>query len=149
MKADTCTTEKEVHEMHDQMIISFTKRMRNVRNTRVYSKQVIRAIDYISEHHTPFMEEYLNFNDVLSEIFSKDGAEGAEDAKPVADEFLIESVYEGLLSAAEAMNLDEVEEILNELKDYAIPDSEKDKFDAIYKSVDNFDYDGIIAALKS
>ena len=108
-----------------------------------------KNIDYISEHHTPFMEEYLNFNDVLSEIFSKDGAEGAEDAKPVADEFLIESVYEGLLSAAEAMNLDEVEEILNELKDYAIPDSEKDKFDAIYKSVDNFDYDGIIAALKS
>ncbi|WP_044974540.1 AraC family transcriptional regulator [Ruminococcus sp. HUN007] len=61
MKADTCNTEKEVHEMHDQMIISFTKRMRNVRNTRVYSKQVIRAIDYISEH----LHDKIKMQDVV------------------------------------------------------------------------------------
>lgn len=61
MKADTCTTEEEVHDMHDQMIISFTKRMRNVRNTRVYSKQVIKAIDYISEH----LHDKIKMQDVV------------------------------------------------------------------------------------
>ncbi len=61
MKADVCSEEKEVHEIHDQMIMSFTKRMRRVKNSKIYSKQVIKAIDYISEH----LHDKIKMQDVV------------------------------------------------------------------------------------
>lgn len=50
MKADKCKTEAEIRRAHNEMIDCYTRNMRRVRNSGVYSKQVVRAIDYISEH---------------------------------------------------------------------------------------------------
>lgn len=49
-KADKCKAEAEVRKVHDEMIDCYTRNMRRVRNSGVYSKQILRAIDYISEH---------------------------------------------------------------------------------------------------
>lgn len=50
MKADECNTEKEIHTLHFEMIEAFTKKMGRVKLGGVYSKQIIKAVDYINCH---------------------------------------------------------------------------------------------------
>ncbi len=68
--------------------------------------------------------------------------------RAVADRVLMESVYEGLQEAAEAMDLDAIEEIMEEISDYAIPKEEQERFKAIETAVENLDYQGVLKALK-
>ena len=50
MQADECKTVEEVHAVHAEMLKIYTRKMRYVHSGKAYSKQVINAIDYISEH---------------------------------------------------------------------------------------------------
>ncbi|MBQ8961228.1 MAG: helix-turn-helix transcriptional regulator [Ruminococcus sp.] len=50
MKTDKCRTEAEIRAVHLDMIEGYTKRMRQVRLSGVYSKQIVRAVDYIVSH---------------------------------------------------------------------------------------------------
>lgn len=50
MKADNYNTKEEIHNLHHNMIIKFTKRMYSINNNRIYSKHIVKAIDYISDH---------------------------------------------------------------------------------------------------
>ncbi|MGN1410954.1 MAG: AraC family transcriptional regulator [Oscillospiraceae bacterium] len=50
LKADNCNNQNDIHKLHYEMIIKFTKRMYSINNEKVYSKQIVRAIDYISDH---------------------------------------------------------------------------------------------------
>lgn len=78
MKADECTTEDQVHGIHSEMIESYTRHMRVVLNSGVYSKQIVKAIDYISEHlHSRIMiEDAANYLDIspayLSRLFKSE-----------------------------------------------------------------------------
>ena len=106
-----------------------------------------KDLEYIKKNHSPFMQEYQKFRDALGEIFEDKNA-GAQEEKPLADPYLIQSVYEGAQEAAEDMDCDAVEEILNEIESYAIPEEEQWTMDAIRKCAENFDYDGILEVLK-
>lgn len=104
--------------------------------------------DYIKEHHDDFISEYKSYKDVLKEIFKKDVSEETDAPdKPMADALLMESFYEGLLDAANAMDCEAVEEVLREMEGYAIPESDKEKFEALCEKADAFDYDGIVTIL--
>ena len=78
MKGDECQNEADVHTVHSEMLIGFTKRMRAVRSDKIYSKPIIQAIDYISEHlHNRIMiqevAEYLNLSvSYLSRLFKSE-----------------------------------------------------------------------------
>lgn len=50
LRADECRTEEGVHSIHTEMVEGYTRSMRRVNNSRIYSKQIVRALDYISEH---------------------------------------------------------------------------------------------------
>ncbi len=50
IRADECRSVKAVHEVHTAMLEGYTRKMRLVRNKGIYSKQIVRAIDYISDH---------------------------------------------------------------------------------------------------
>lgn len=50
MKADQCQNESEVRKIHVEMIECYTKRMRKIKLDGVYSKQVVRAIEYMIRH---------------------------------------------------------------------------------------------------
>lgn len=104
---------------------------------------------YIREHHAALMEQYRKLGEAVAAALDEGSEEIPEssDEKPVADKFLIQSVYEGLKEAADAMSCDEIEEILEELSDYTIPDEEKEKLDEIRKKAGEYDYDGILAIL--
>ncbi len=50
MRADKASTEEEVRTLHTEMIEKYTTNMRRVKLSGVYSKQIVRAIDYIISH---------------------------------------------------------------------------------------------------
>lgn len=50
MKADKSSSVAQLHAIHAEMIEGYTRRMRRVRNSRIYSKQIVRTLDYISDH---------------------------------------------------------------------------------------------------
>lgn len=102
-------------------------------------------IDYIRQHHQGLIEQYLEYKDKLKDLYSDD-TEISED-KIEADSFLMESVYEAIANAAKDMDIDAVEEAFNEIADYAIPESEKEKTDAIKEALNSYDYDTILEIL--
>jgi hypothetical protein len=86
----------------------------------------------------------------MAEIFADDSEENSDDNNsPVADDYLMKSIYEGLKEAADNMDCDAIESMLNELKEYKIPDSEKERFSVICEKAGNFDYDGIKELLEN
>ena len=102
-----------------------------------------KNIDYIAENHDSFMLEYKQLGDSLTSVM---GVNGEED-KPLADETIIKSVYDRFRTAADTMDCDLIEEVMNELDNYQIPDSDKELIDAIIEKADMFDYDGILEVL--
>ena len=97
---------------------------------------------YIKENHGEFMQEYAKFKGILSPLFEEEGED-----KPVADEFLLESVYEGLKEAAGNNDCGAIEEIYKEMEGYSIPEKEREKYDSIREKADSFDYEGMLGLL--
>ncbi len=105
--------------------------------------------DYIRENHAQVMEDYVAFREKLAPVFEEEaGSSDTESSKPVADEFLMKSIYEELLNAAGSMDSDMIEDIMKEADEYAIPESEKEKFAKVREKADLLDYDGIMELLK-
>ncbi len=102
---------------------------------------------YIADHHAALMQKYHELDRAIAPVFEEKDA-GEEDQRPLADAFLLQSVYEGLIAAAEAMSSDDIEEILGELKDYRFSEDDGAKLDEIRRKSENFDYDGILLLLK-
>lgn len=50
MQADECRTEEALRRVHTEMIEGYTKRMQQVRCSKIYSKQIVRTIEYVDEH---------------------------------------------------------------------------------------------------
>ncbi|MBR0141076.1 MAG: helix-turn-helix transcriptional regulator [Ruminococcus sp.] len=47
MKMDKVNTEKEIREIHAEMIEGYTNKMRRLKLNGIYSKQILRTVDYI------------------------------------------------------------------------------------------------------
>ena len=100
-------------------------------------------IDYIRKHHYDFMQEYARFKEVLSVMFpEEDGGD-----KPIADPGLMSEVFAEIRDAAQAMDCDRLESVFEEMSEYRIGDEDKDKYEAVKKCFDNFDYEGIVSVL--
>ncbi|WP_022763295.1 DegV family protein [Butyrivibrio sp. AD3002] len=101
-------------------------------------------IEFIRDNYEDFMEKYLEYTNILSPLYeSKESSSDAGETKPMADAFLMESVYEAVAEAADNMDSDAIEEALLELSDYDVPDEDKDKIAEIKKFASKYDYDGI------
>ncbi len=50
MEADECRTEEELRAVHQSMLEGYTKRMQQVRCSKIYSKQIVKTIEFVSEH---------------------------------------------------------------------------------------------------
>lgn len=78
MKTDKCKTESEIRTVHRKMIESYTNKMRHIKLRGVYSKQIVRALDYIIGHlyQRIFIKEtaeYLKISPAyLSRLFKKE-----------------------------------------------------------------------------
>ena len=103
-----------------------------------------KDVSYIREHHEAFMQDYGKY----TALFAPEFGGRSEKEKPVADDALMESVYEGLREAAEAMDCGQLDDILAELEEYGIPESEQERFADISAKAKNYDYEGILQALQ-
>ncbi|MCR5101426.1 MAG: DegV family EDD domain-containing protein [Butyrivibrio sp.] len=104
------------------------------------------SFDYIIENNADMMKDLLNYHDILCDLI-EDNVEKSNPDKPVADKELMDSAYEAIVGAAKEMDCDMLEQVFDELKDYSIPDSDKERFNSIKKASENFDYEGILKLL--
>lgn len=78
MRADECESIEAVRETHWKMVEDYTEKMRRLQSSRVISKRVVRAVEYISGHlHSRIKiedcAEYLSINpSYLSRLFKKE-----------------------------------------------------------------------------
>ena len=104
-------------------------------------------IDYINDNTDELLQDYGEYKVKLAEFLEPDEPEG-EDKRPVADENLMDMLYETLLDGAEQMDIDMIEDAFKEISDYVIPENERERFELVKENFDRFDYDGMISVLK-
>ena len=73
MKTDECRSVEEINNIHYDMTIDFTARMRQIKSRNMYSKPVILALDYISDHlHSRiFIEDIAEYLSLSVPYFSR------------------------------------------------------------------------------
>ncbi len=99
--------------------------------------------DYLSSHHPGFMGAYRGFKELLSLVF----AEQKTDVGPEASDKVMAGIYDRIRSAAEAMDYGELEDIIDEMSGYTIPEGERSKWDSIMSAFDRIDYDAVLEVL--
>ncbi|MCH5192493.1 MAG: helix-turn-helix domain-containing protein [Oscillospiraceae bacterium] len=78
MKADKCTSEEKIHELHREVVLDYTSRMKKISRGSLYSKPIIMAMDYIYDNlHAVISEEDIAeyaavSKSYLSRIFHKE-----------------------------------------------------------------------------
>ena len=93
-------------------------------------------IAYIRENHAAFLKEFQSFSEPLSLLFEKEETSD----KPAADPELMEAVFEELRLAADDMDCDRLEGILQEMEEYSIPDKYAELWKKIREATENYDY---------
>ena len=93
-------------------------------------------IAYIRENHAAFLKEFQSFSEPLSLLFEKEETSD----KPAADPELMEAVFEELRLAADDMDCDRLEGILQEMEEYNIPDKYAELWKKIREATENYDY---------
>ncbi len=101
--------------------------------------------DYINANHSSFMEDYKKYTEILGTVFGGTGSSDDNTSdKPVADEGLMKTVFEGLKEAADNMDCVALDDIFREMEDYSIPENDREKYETIKRKAADFDYDGIL-----
>ena len=64
MKADKCSTEAELHKLHKEAVLEFTKLMNKLAHGNIYSKPVIMTMDYIYDN----LHSKISENDIADHV---------------------------------------------------------------------------------
>lgn len=78
LKADKCSCEKDIHALHREAVLEFTRQMNKLAHGNVYSKPVIMTMDYIYDNlHSKISEadiaEYISLSpSYISRLFKKE-----------------------------------------------------------------------------
>ena len=78
MKADNCSREKDIHALHKEAVLEFTRQMNKLAHSNVYSKPVIMTMDYIYDNlHSKISEadiaKYISLStSYISRLFKKE-----------------------------------------------------------------------------
>ena len=103
-------------------------------------------MDFIREHNGEFLDEYLKFKPLLEGLFEKDGTDKPDD-RPVADPHFMAEAYDEIKKAADDMDCERLENIFEEMKEYSIPDEEKELFESLCNATGKYDYESILKLL--
>lgn len=103
-------------------------------------------IAYIDEHHNAFMQEYRAYKDIIAPVFDDVSEPGDKDS---ADEDLMSHAFKTVREAADDMDCDRLESIIEEMKSYEIPDEYSELWGNICILADQFDYSGVLEILDS
>lgn len=78
LKMDSCRSEEDIHSLHLEAVLDFTRQMKRVSRKTVYSKPVIMAMDYVYDNlHSKIYEEdiaeYISLSpSYLSRLFRRE-----------------------------------------------------------------------------
>jgi len=100
-------------------------------------------IQFIREHNDVLLREFRRFQTLLADVFV--GNEKGD--LPLADPGLMQEVYEEIKDAAEKMDIERLEAVFEEMKDFRIGDSEKERYERLENAYSMFDYEGIVKIL--
>ena len=100
-------------------------------------------IQFIREHNDVLLREFRRFQTLLADVFV--GNEKGD--LPLADPGLMQDVYEEIRDAAEKMDIERLEAVFEEMKDFRIGDSEKERYERLENAYSMFDYEGIVKIL--
>ena len=105
-------------------------------------------VDFIEAHHEAMLDRYLSYKPLLDPLFIE--KEPASELPP-ADPMTLSGIFARLLSAAEDLDLDTMEEVAAELDLYSYPDDQADYAAKLKEAVGNIDPDScasIVSAWK-
>lgn len=104
-------------------------------------------IDHIRAEHDRLMEIYADVRVQLDKLYAADIRGAEREHRQEADPVLIKEAYDAIKQAALVMDTDAIEDVLNELKEYKLPDKVEAVINDITEKFRNFDYDGISKAI--
>ncbi|MCR5304231.1 MAG: response regulator [Lachnospiraceae bacterium] len=99
--------------------------------------------DFINEHHEAFIQEYADLKGLLKPVWE----DSREEEKTVADPARIAKAYADIKQAADDMDCDTLDKIIEEMEGYSIPDDESQLWEKLKTATAMFDYDSIIDLL--
>lgn len=108
------------------------------------------AILEIKEKTPKLLEEYR----ALAEAIAKElglalpGTEAEDDDREEIDIDELHELYEAILEFAEGYDLDSVDRLLKQAKEYRIPEAESERFAKLTDCVRNSDWDGLKEVLQ-
>ncbi|MCR4923032.1 MAG: DegV family EDD domain-containing protein [Lachnospiraceae bacterium] len=103
-------------------------------------------IEYIRDNHEDLMLDMNELKDELASYFGSDKEEEAD--KPLADEGLMLSAYEGIKEGAKEKDSSMIRSIIRELEPYALPKEHKEKYREICRLADRFDFNALLKFLE-
>lgn len=120
-------------------------------------------VSYIHENHAVFMKEYVRYRKLLSSVFGEepgkegvdahvpesDGMKEKEQDKSVMDKQMLYDIYDQLRAAADDIDSDAVDVLLDELSKYSLSETDSERYKTLRRCAANFDYDGIIEVIES
>ena len=103
-----------------------------------------KDMDYINANTEILLSEYKGFGEKLKGI-RKEEADDTD--KPPVPEDMLSDAYNALKEFAPMMDYDAVEMVLSQLKEYKLPDADKEKISAIEGYLKVFDWESMEKAL--
>ncbi|MCR5486391.1 MAG: response regulator [Lachnospiraceae bacterium] len=103
-------------------------------------------IDFIRANHGKLMAGCRELEEKLCRFF--DSGKEEEPEKPVVEEELLASIYRMIQRAAEEMEYDAIEQALERIGGYSLPEADQRVMDAVREAFEDIDYDGVLLALE-
>ena len=101
---------------------------------------------FISANNPLFIDSLMSVKELFKDICDNEEKDNAD--KKEADDDMMSQIYADIKAAAEEMDCDRLDEIMDNMKNYKVPEAEAERFSEIKKCIENFDYDGVQEALQ-
>lgn len=101
-----------------------------------------RNIDFIKAHHDSLLDSYRTLWEALTPTLGK-----ADDLPPIPADML-EDAYGGLSEFVAAKDYELARMVMDSVKEYSLPEEDKDRFDRIGVCLSQMDWDGIGSILQ-
>lgn len=99
-------------------------------------------VDYIRANHETLLEHYRAFKEILSDIYEGEDTDPAD--LPEANEDMIANWYARIRTGAEEMDIGTLDGVFAEVKEYLLPEKDREKMKEIRHMAEEFEYDEIL-----
>lgn len=106
------------------------------------------AIAEIREKTPVLLADYRALAAQIGEALGIRTETEADDTRPEMGQDEVTELYEGILEFAESYDIDSIDMLLGQAKEYRMPEAEKERFEALKRHVRDSDWEGLKTLLK-